>query len=227
MLSQIHHEIVGAGQPSLKPYCVFIDEDFVKGPAASATDDAATFDLVGTSAALTLEDDELFGVGKLVSNTTNQAQLTQNGEPIKLAAGRKVWFEARVKLADADGMSFFCGLAITDADVHDTNLTDYVGFFTTDGTLKVGCAKNSDNVPGSGTTGETDESTGTTLADDTFVVLRFEVDGLTAVKFYVNGVLTNTITSTICDDEQLTTIIAAKGSAETVEIDYVYGVVTR
>src|SRR3990167_5343449 len=94
--------------------CEFCNEDFTKGGVASATDDAAPFDLVGTSAALTIEDNSDNGVGKLASNSTNQAYLIQNGEPVLLKANRILIFEAYVGLADADGLNFFVGLAITN-----------------------------------------------------------------------------------------------------------------
>lgn len=215
------HVILNEGQ-FVRQGCVVIDEDFVKGPVASSTDDAATFDLVGTSAALTLEDGEEYGVGKLVSNTTNVAALVQNGEPVKLAANKKIIFDARVKLADADGMSYFIGLAITDSDHWATSLTDYIGFFTTDGNIKAGCGKDNNNVPGSGTSGESDEDTGEDFADDTYVRLQFIVNGTTSVDFYVDGTKTNSITTNLPTDEQLTATISQKGSAETTYVDSVF-----
>lgn len=200
--------------------CWVLFEHFTGGAIASSTDDAAVFDLVGTSAALTLSDSLLGGVGVLASNSTNPAFLVQNGESVKLAANRTIIYESRFALADYDGMSYFNGLAITNANPFSGSLTDYVGFFTTTGVLQAGCGKNNNNVPGSGTSGETDSSTGVTLADNTFVTGKIIIDGLTQVRFFVNNALTNTITTNLPDDEQLCVTIGTLGSGETVYTDY-------
>lgn len=196
-------------------------EDFLAGPVASATDDSAPFDLVGTSAGITLSDALLNGVGILLSNSTNPAFLVQNGEPFKLEAGKTQIFETRLNLADADGMSFFAGLAITSANPFSGSLTDYVGFFTTDGNIKYGCGKDNNNVPGSGTSGETDADSGLDFADATFVTLQAAIVGTSHVNFYVDGVFVGKVTSNLPDNENLTVTIGAVGSAETVNIDYV------
>lgn len=201
--------------------------DFLAGPAASATDDAAPFDLVGTSAGLVLADDELNGVGTLTSNSTNQAFLVQNGEPFKLQTGVTVMGEARVNLTDADGMSFIFGIGITNANPFTTSWTDYVGLFTTDGNIKYGCGKDNNNVPGSGTSGETDADSGVDFADDTWTVLKFVAYGTNVVKFFVDGVFVGQVTSNLPDNENLAAHIGMVGSSETIDIDYVRVIATR
>jgi len=203
-------------------------EDFLKGPAASATDDLASFDLVGTNAALTFSDTAQNGVGILVSNSTNPAFLIGNGEPFKLEAAKYQVFEARVNLADADGMSFFAGLAITNANPFSGSLTDYVGFFATDGSIKYGCGKNNNNVPGSGTSGnETDADSGVDFVDATNVTLQVAINGITEARFYVDGVLVGKVTSNLPDDELLTTHVGMVGSGETISVDYVKVIAPR
>lgn len=202
-------------------------EDFLQGPVASATDDAAAFDLVGTSAGLVLADDEVNGVGTLTSNSTNPAGLVANGEAFKLRSGTTIYYEARVNLTDADGMSFFTGLAITSANPFSGSLTDYVGFFTTNGSINFGCGKDNNNVPGSGTSGETDTDSGLDFADDTWVRLGFAVSGTDEVRFYVDGAYVGKITTNLPDNEQLTPTLFTVGSAETVDVDYVYAVAPR
>lgn len=204
---------------SSAPDVIFFEDFF--GPEPSATDDLATFDLVGSSAGSALADDELNGVCTLTSNSTTEAQLVQNGEPYRLSAGRRIIFETRVNLTDHDGMNFAAGIGITDADVHATSWTDYIGFFTTDGNIKIGCGKDNNNVPGSGTSGETDTDTGIDFASDRWVVLKFIVEGTTEVKFFVDGVFAGRITTNLPDNENLTAIIATKGDGETVDVDYV------
>lgn len=206
------------------PRAIVFHANPAMGPIASATADAAPFHLVGTSAALTLDDNVLGGRAKLVSNTTNPAVLQGNGEPFKLRPKTKTYFEADVMLADFDGTSFFVGLAITNVDPFTTSLTDYVGFFTTDGVIKIGCGKNNNNVPGSGTSGETDQAAAIagvnqSFADNTLVTLAFIAYGTDRIKFFVNEKFAGTITSDIPDDEFLTVTFANKGSAETAYFD--------
>lgn len=218
--------------------CEFCNEDFVKGGVASATDDALPFDLVGTSAALTIEDNSDNGVGKLVSNSTNPAYLIQNGEPVLLKANRILIFEYYGGLADADGQNFFSGLAITNANVFSGSVTDYIGFFVLTGNASInyGAGKNNDSTPGSGTsTVETDADSGVDFADssgngDDFRYLKVIVNGTSSARFFVDGVQVGEITETdgtLPDDEYLTVTWGGVGSAETMYADYLYGYQTR
>lgn len=207
---------------------ITFDVDCVMGPIASSTADAAPFLMSGTSAGLTIEDDLDGGVAKLLSNSTNQAVLQGNGEPFRLDAGIDTVFEARVKLADADGQNFFVGLAITDTDPFATSLTDYVGFFAVDTSalIKIGCGKDNNNVPGSGTSGETDQTAAVdgsnkSFADDTFVLLQFLIFGTSRVKFFVDQQYAGTINTNLPDNENLTVTFANKGSAESSFFDYI------
>lgn len=196
-------------------------EDFHQGSGWSATDDIGSFDLVGGSASLTLSDAELNGVAIITSNSTTATSITQNGEPWKLGASKTITFETRVALTDADGMSFFAGLCITNVAPFTTSLTDYVGFFSTDGSIKYGCGKDNNNVPGSGTSGETDADSGVDFADTTWAVLQFVVHGTSSVDFYVNGALVGRIEATLPDNENLTAHVGMVGSAEVIWVDYV------
>ena len=208
-----------AGQ-SLKSK-VLLDEDFIQGASWSATDDIATFDLVGASATLTLSDAELNGVAIITSNSTTATNIQQNGEPYKLGANKTITFETRVALTDADGMSFFAGICIPNVAPFTTSLTDYIGFFTTDGNIKYGCGKNNNNVPGSGTSGETDADSGVDFADTTWAVLQFVVNGTSAVDFYINGTHVGRVDTNLPDDEPLTAHVGMVGSAEVIWVDYV------
>lgn len=208
-----------AGQ-SLKSK-VLLDEDFIQGSSWSATDDIATFDLVGASATLTLSDVELNGVAIITSNSTTATNIQQNGEPYALGVNKKIIFETRVALTDADGMSFFAGLCIPNVAPFTTSLTDYVGFFTTDGNIKYGCGKDNNNVPGSGTSGETDADSGVDFADTTWAVLQFVVNGTNSVDFYVNGAHVGRVDTNLPDNEPLTAHVGMVGSGEVIWVDYV------
>lgn len=212
-----------AGQPIVDR--VQFGSDFLHGPVASSTDDAAVFDLVGTSAGLVLADDEVNGVGTLTSNSTNVALLVLNGEPISLRANNEIQVDARVNLTDADGMSFFAGIAKTTADPFSA-MTDYIGFYTTDGSIKIGTGKNATSA-GAGSGAYTEIDTGLDFANDTWAKLTFNVHGTTAVDFYVDGVHVGRITTNLPDDENLTLVGGQIGSGETVDFDYLFGEADR
>lgn len=210
--------VIAEGQ-SIIPPVVFEALPSRGGPVHSTSADIAPFLMSGTSAGLVISDSLTEGVATATSNSTNQLTLQGNGEPFKLATGNVIAFEANVALTDADGMSFFVGLAITDTAPWSTNLTDYVGFFTTNGTINIGCGKNCDNVPGSGTTGETDQaatSSTTAFADATYARLQFYCYDTTLVRFYVNGSFAGLIRSNIPDDEDLTVTLGFVGDGEVV-----------
>lgn len=208
-----------AGQSLLSK--VEFHEDFIQGSGWSATDDIGSFDLVGSSATLTLSDVELNGVAIITSNSTTATNIQQNGRPFKLAANRRITFETRVALTDADGMSFFAGLCIPNVAPFTTSLTDYIGFFTTNGVISFGCGKDNNNVPGSGTSGETDVASSVSFADTTWAVLQFVVNGTSSVDFYVNGTQVGRIEATLPDNEALVAHVGMVGSSEVIWVDYV------
>lgn len=112
----------------------------------------------------------------------------------KTAAGRKIWFEARVKMNDATDQ-YFVGLAapgttaiIASGALQDT--ADKVGFFhhaasTNDKISTVAARTSADDA-----TADVADNT-----DGTYMTVGFVLDGLTSVKFYVNGTLVETGTT--------------------------------
>ena len=72
--------------------------------------------------------------------------------------------------------------------------------------------------------GAADTDTNTDLTADTFVVTRWEYNGSDKVRFYVDGVLTNTLTANIPKDQYMSPIFLLDNSgaaAETLSIDYI------
>lgn len=206
------------------------DVDCMKGPVASTTADAAPFLLSGSGAAVTIEDASADGgVAKALSSSTNPLTLQGNGEPFSLASGRDIVLEARMKLADVDGMSFFVGLGITDTTPWATSFTDWAGFFCVNSaTLSYGSAKNGSDVPGSGSAAtEESASTGVTLVDNTWFIVHMLILETNRIKFYVNQTYVGQTSTVLPDDEALTPTIAFIGSAETVYFDYVIGCMDR
>jgi len=104
-------------------------------------------------------------------------------------ANAKIYFEARVKIADigtsgSDTGNFVVGLASVDTTVLNggaNSALDHICFehLDDDGAVDFHSEKN----------GSRDSSTGLhTLVDDDYVKLGFLVDGLTSITPYVNGV---------------------------------------
>ncbi len=121
------------------------------------------------------------------ATTTQGAQMQRVAASFTPKAGRMIWFEARIKVADTGSLAtageIFAGLAEIDTSIIDTSAvstSNHIGFssVTDNGIL----LSNSEKA-GAGTT-----STGTTIAEDTWVVLGFKVTGLDTIDFYVNGV---------------------------------------
>ena len=109
------------------------------------------------------------------------------------AAGKTIWFEARVKMNDATDQ-YFIGLAATDTTLIASGVIDDVsdkcGFFHH--------AASTDNKISSITArGSADDATADVgdNADDTYVTLGFKITGLTSVEFFRNGVLVETGTT--------------------------------
>lgn len=157
--------------------------------------------------------------------TTDNAceQITHTGAPFKLAAGKTLWFEARVKFTgDITQSEVSLGLVNSGEDltaVADVIPQDGVSFSKQDGatTFTATASKN-------GT--DTGAVSGVhTLVSGSWVTFGLLIDGVTSITPYVNGVAKTALTATICDDELLTPyFLVRNGDAttqEVLEIDYV------
>ena len=130
--------------------------------------------------------------GSTTSDDGIEAQLTNC--LVKPAAGKKIWFEARVKMNDATDL-YFVGLAGVDTTLMAAGVVDDVvdkcGFYHE--------AASTDNYISAISSRLTSEEKDTDVganADDTYVKLGFRIDGLSNVEFYRNGVIVATCTDT-------------------------------
>ena len=106
-------------------------------------------------------------------------------------AGRKIAFEARVKMNDATDQ-YFLGLCATDTTIIASGViddaSDKCGFFhhaaSTDNKISAVSAR---------TTSEEIDADVANNVDATYVKLGFVIDGLTSVTWYVNGVAVGTV----------------------------------
>ena len=109
-------------------------------------------------------------------------------------SGKKLWFEARVKVSDADQCDMFVGLCENFATNPENAIAEgcaRVGFELVDGSAVIKCVTDNN-------TASTKTSSGVSASDATYVRLGFRTDG-SSIRFYVNRslVLTADIPSAI------------------------------
>lgn len=142
--------------------------------------------------------------------------LQKVGESFRFAAGKKLWFEARLKVSDATQSDLTVGLQITDTSPLD--VTDGVFFIKADGSTSVTLRVEKNNTAST--------ATAATMADDTFITLAFFYDGVSQVQYAVNGVVSGAVATTnLPDDEDLTVSFAlqnGEAAAKTMTVDYIF-----
>lgn len=143
--------------------------------------------------------------------------LQKKGESFLFVAGKKLFYEARLKVSDATQSDVVIGLQITDTTPLD--VTDGVFFIKADGAATVNLLVEKNNTA-------TTASSIATMADDTFIRLGFYYNGSDAVQYFVNGDLGGSMAVTnLPDDEVLTVTIAIQNGeavAKTMTVDYVF-----
>lgn len=179
-------------------------------------------------AAVAIEADTLGGILLLSSaaTTDDDGASIQGNEIFKAQAGKRIWFEARVKVSDADQCDLCLGLTVNFAANPEAMLTaaDRIVFQVDDGNASILC-KTEKN--GTETSSDSEED----LADDTFVKLGILVTGVEKVEFFVNRVLKVTHTTNIVDDENLTVgffgLSGNNTGTHTRAVDYIFCVAER
>ncbi len=140
------------------------------------------------------------------------------------AAGRKIAFEARVKMNDATDQ-YFIGLCATDTTIIASGVlddaSDKCGFFhhaaSTDNKISCVTAR---------TTAEDITADVATNTDGTYMTVGFVIDGITTVSFYVNGALVESgaLTANVPNAEMCFTVCAqieATGADAEMDVDWV------
>lgn len=141
-------------------------------------------------------------------------------ETFKLASGKPVWFETRLKIDDVDQTAWVVGLFAGDNDDPTNSHGNDCIFFThpegeNDG--KIDIVSDQDG---------TSESVADikTMSDGTWVRFGFYYDGSGTLTPYVDGVAQTAISTTICTDEELMLTIGMEqedATADTLSVDYV------
>lgn len=186
---------------------------------------AADWVLTETDAGATqaIAADELNGA-LLLTNTAGAADvlgLQSAEEWFKMAAGKRAWFETKLKVsADSSLHNLTVGFMTTDTTPLTT--TDSVGFRKVAASSSI-LALTEDN------TSETTTAVGT-LVDATYVTLGFYWDGINKVRFYVDRALKATHATNIEQSNKLALTISmtnASAAADTITIDYIYVAMER
>lgn len=174
--------------------------------------------------------DTVPGILKLTQKATTDndgGQVNYNFEKWKLATGKKLWFETRIRCAagDATNLDFFVGLAEAEdlTGVADNMPANGIGFHKEDGDTNID-ASSSDN----GTNLQT--AAAGTLVDATWIKLGLYFDGgatgAATITPYVNGVAGTPIASvTYATMAELAPLFMVRNgdatTTQTLEIDYV------
>lgn len=198
------------------PDYVVAQNDFLFSQDYDASDWVVTETQVGATQAIAA--DAVNGALLLTNSAADDdvVQLQSAEEWLKLAAGKKLWFETKLQISDVTESDFFVGLATTDTSII-AGTTDCVGFRKLDGVA----------TPVAITEDNTSETT-TTLAAMTAatdVVLGFYWDGVGSVHFYVNRNWVATHTANIEQTNKLALTFClqnGEAAAKTMQIDYFF-----
>lgn len=175
----------------LNPELGFVYFDDFLGQVDVTTTDGWTLTQVDTKGSIAGDATAQGGVLTVTSATGDSADDGINAQLIncmfKPADGVKIFFEARVAMADAT-QQYYVGLAGVDATIIAVGVKDDVvdkcGFIHEDGThtddkISAICSRTSSE--------EVDEDVADN-ADGVYVKLGFIIDGLTRIDYFVNGV---------------------------------------
>jgi hypothetical protein len=186
---------------------------------------------VGADSTLLKNNSVAGGVISMVLGTADNSGWTmaRNTEAFALETGRRAWFGIRARVnTEVTEMDFFFGLGSSSTGPIATTVINRVGFKKDDGDT---------NVDFAGTAAGTAVLTAAaidTLVAAAWVTYEFEFDGVSAFKYFINGVHTGTVSSASFPTENMAlTIAALNGSLgtlatrATVDIDWVYAAKER
>ena len=214
--------------------CEFFDDFFSYDPTATVGDYVDTSD--GTPAVDV--GDAVNGVLSIASGATdeNETYISSMHEIFKFLTDKRMFFEARVKLteADTDKANIIIGLSdaigadtLQDAGAGPAASYDGACFFKVDGgTVWQFESSNAGSQDSEADVGDFDDATWTKLG-----FFYDYNDGVTAnITPFVNGVAGTTVTLTIAGLAEMHLLMGVKagsGNAETLLVDYIHVAVER
>jgi hypothetical protein len=209
----------------VNPAVFSLMDDFV-GVAFDSTNDWTV--IKDTGASVGIVADTVGGELALTSTATtdDDGASIQGNEIFAVAANTGIFFSTRIKCNDADQTDICVGLTLNFATNPEAMLTatDRIVFQVNDGNASILCKTEKNGT-------ETSTDSGVDLADNTYVVLSFQVSGTGSVIFFVNGRQVAQHSANIPDDENLTmAAMSVSGSASGTRVttlDYIIGTQTR
>lgn len=172
---------------------VLLDEPWVSYNAAATTGDyVGTQATAGTGAISTAAP----GVLEVDCNSTTQGQgfqIQRTKSVFIPAAGKHIWAEFKFKVVDTyDKVQLFVGLAEADTSIiasGSISTANHVGLY--------GAASNAGTMVLAGSKASTaTTTTGTAIAEDTYIKYGLYFDGVTSVTQYINGVASSNTLAT-------------------------------
>ena len=213
-----------------------IYDDFVKGIAAGAMEATwtVTTDSTGTAALIDAAGGVLqISCAAAADNDAVQVQLLQ--ETIRLASGKSIWYETRIRVpaADVTNIDFAIGLAETEdlTGVADNRPANGIVFTKTDAGVGTVFLATSDNG-----TDKVSPASLKTMVTNTWTRLGFYIDGGTTghatVTPYIDGVAGQPITAvTYATMAELAPVFMVRNgdgvTTQKLDIDYVHVVQIR
>ena len=174
-----------------------------------------TADAGGTDPVVQDDADGGWVLMKSDGDSGDQCTIQLNGESFFLTKGRRLYYQARLKV-DVVTQDALWGLSVNTTDPLGTTPSDYVAF-ELDGDADL------EFVADTGSAGTAQTDTGSNVAADTFAVYTFEWDGKDQIRAYVDGVKVHTTKTTIPTDKYLSPFFTCQsaGAELTMTIDYV------
>lgn len=200
-------------------------DDFTGPIDPTATAGGWTLTLTDTKGSINHEAGAPGGVLQFTSATGDSADDGIQGQLTNCcvlpAAGTDVWFEARVKVSQADEQ-WAIGLCAVDTTVIAAGIFDDVSDKVLFG-HHTGTADKINTITAR-TSAQDETADVAAMTDDTWVTVGFKITGITTVDFYVNGALVESgaVTANVPNAAMCLTAVAQYEAADTIlSIDWV------
>lgn len=180
--------------------------------------------IIDTGCTVVNQADTAFGILQFTCDSgDNEGGSIQKNETVKFVSGKKLIFEARIAMADADDGDLAVGLAENHATNPEAMIAGAGIWFQINEGSAVLLAK-------SGTAGASSESTGVSLADSVYKRVGFVYDGANTVDFYVDRVKKCSMNFASLPTTELTPsmyYINGAGDTDSAFLDYIFVAVER
>lgn len=209
---------------TINPAVFSVIDDFT-GIAIDTTNDWTVVKDSGASVAIVA--DTFGGEVALTSaaTTDNDGASIQGNEIFLAASGKNIYFSTRVKNTKVAQTDMCFGLTVNFATNPENMLTaaDRIVFQVDDGDASILCKTEKNGT-------ETSTDSGVDMVDDTYIVLSIAVEGVDAVRFYINGALVATHTTNIPTTELTVAAMSLSGDnlgTRATTLDYIIASETR